>query len=193
MRLLENILDELASNSDRFIYLPLISVDTRKLSVMATLLKKYSFIWMINDVEASDLAEKAELIAQYKVKYVLTHNLGVIGRTAYLSKETALLQLFNFFNEKVALLKRCGVNSSQIYWDVGFGYGKDQATTELILQNLTTLKTQLGLPLLIGHSRKPSVIGVSKEAGIEALDEATQKLSLWLAKNGADILRVHRL
>lgn len=193
LRLIENMLNEFTANRAYMTHVPLISIDTRKVSVMNVLLHKYPFIWMINDVEASNLAEKAALVAHFKVKYVLTHNLGVIGRTAYLAKETAIDELLSFFAEKIALLKAHGVNESQIYLDVGFGYGKDYETTQIILQNLNYIKAQLGLPLLIGHSRKPSVIGVSKQAGIKELDAATQRLSLWLAKNGADILRVHQL
>lgn len=191
--LLEQILDKLDENKELLAHLPLVSIDTRKLSVIRRLLEKYPFIWMINDVEASDLIEKAQLVAQHQVKYVLTHNLGVIGRTAYLPKETAIEQLLIFFNKNVELLKSYHVKASQIYLDVGFGYGKDKETSQIILNNLSYIKPQLGLPLLIGHSRKPSVIGVSKQAGIKELDAATQQLSLWLAKNGADVLRVHTL
>lgn len=193
LRLLENILQELVENGSQLKQRPLISIDTRKLSVMAKLLPQYPFIWMINDVEANDLVEKAKLIAHYQVKYVLTHNLGIIGRTASLPKDTAIEALLTFFQEKVALLKQHGVKTSQIYLDVGFGYAKDKETAQVILQQLNYIKSQLNLPLLVGHSRKPSVIGVSKDAGIDELDAATQRLSVWLAKNGADILRVHRL
>ncbi len=193
LQLLEIILDELANKQGLLKPFPLISIDTRKVSIMKELLQKYPFIWMINDVEASNLAEKAQLVAQYQVKYVLTHNLGVIGRTAYLSKETAIEDMVNFFKEKVALLKKYGVKASQIYLDVGFGYGKDSETTQIILQNLSNIKAQLGLRLLIGHSRKSSVIGVPQQANLAELDAATKKLSIWLAKNGADILRVHQI
>ena len=193
IQLLETILDELHDKRAQFTLFPLISIDTRKIGVMTQLLAKYPWIWMINDVEGSDLTQKAQLIAQYPVKYVLTHNLGVIGRSAYLLKETAITDLVRFFTEKVAILKKHGVHASQIYLDVGFGFGKDSETAQIILQNLPNIKSQLGLPLLIGHSRKPSVLGVSKQASIEELDAATKKLSAWLTNNGADILRVHRV
>ena len=132
-------------------------------------------------------------MAEHQVKYVLTHNLGVIGRKAYLPQETAIEHLLAYFNKNVALLNKYGVDMSQIYLDVGFGYGKDQETSRVILQNLRQIKAQLGLPLLIGHSRKPSVIGVTKQATIKELYDSTQQLSLWLAQHGADILRVHRI
>ena len=191
--LLEHILDEFAKKRGGLTHVPLISIDTRKASIMNALLHNYPFIWMLNDVEGSDLVEKAQLVVKYNLNYVLTHHLGVIGRSAYLSKETAIEELLSFFNEKVALLNKLDVKASQIYLDVGFGYGKDEETAQVILQHLHKLKALLGLPLLIGHSRKPSVIGASKTASIEELDAATQQLSLWLADNGADILRVHQV
>ena len=193
IRLLKTILDELHDKRAQFTPFPLISIDTRKIGVMTQLLAKYPWIWIINDVEGSDFAQKAQLIAKYPVKYVLTHNLGILGRTAYLPKESAIADLVRFFSERIAILKNHGVQPSQIYLDVGFGFGKDSETAQIILQNLPNIKSQLELPLLIGHSRKPSVLGVSKHASLEESDTATQKLSAWLTNNGADILRVHKV
>jgi dihydropteroate synthase len=193
LHLLERILDELAHKKDSLAYLPLISIDTRKISVMKALLEKYPFIWMINDVEGSDLDEKAKLVTHYGVKYVLTHHLGVIGRTAYLSKERAVEIVVSFFKKKVAVLKKHGVHESQIYLDMGFGYGKDHETTQILLQNFRAMKSQLQLPFLMGHSRKPSALGLSKQATLAELDAATEALSSWLSQQGADILRVHKI
>lgn len=191
IQLINDMLDYIQQHRDQLLYMPLISIDTRKLEVMQTILKEHPWIWMINDVEGSQLKEKALLLQNYNINYVLTHNLGVTGRHTQLHKTEVTQHICDFFTDKSTQLKDCGFDLNKLYLDVGFGFGKHADAAQQIITDLGHIKQTLNLPLLIGHSRKPSVLGLPKDASLAALDLATQRLSVKLRKQGADILRVH--
>ncbi|GAB4222419.1 MAG: dihydropteroate synthase [Francisella sp.] len=176
------------------IYKPLISIDTRKLQVMQQILAKHhDIIWMINDVECNDIEQKAQLISKYNKKYVITHNLGIIERDEYLDKDNAIDKICTYIEEKKQILLKYGVAKENIYFDVGFGFGKKTNTAQYLLNNIVKIKQKLKLKALVGHSRKPSVLGLSKDSNIETLDKATKDVSQKLQKLGIDIIRVHKI
>lgn len=191
IKLLIDLLDYLIQHQSQLTYMPLISIDTRKLEVMQAVLNKHPWIWMINDVEGNDLEQKAKLINAHATNYVLTHNLGIINRQDYLDKTNVTQHILNYFTNKLSILKNHGVDLSKLYLDVGFGFGKKADTAQQILADLTHIRKTLNLPLLIGHSRKPSVLGLPKNSNITKLDQETMRLSTWLVQQGVDILRVH--
>lgn len=189
--LLNHMLEHIQQHQDQLLYMPLVSIDTRKLEVMQAVLKAHPWVWMINDVEGNQLKEKAILIQKYNTNYVLTHNLGVTKRNTQLDKTEVTQHICDFFKEKSTQLKKYGFDLNKLYLDVGFGFGKHTDAAQQILSDLEHIKQTLNLPLLIGHSRKPSILGLPKDAALETLDRATQNLSIQLRKKGADILRVH--
>lgn len=109
------------------IYKPLVSIDTRKLEVMQKILAKHhDIIWMINDVECNNIEQKAQLIAKYNKKYVITHNLGITDRNQYLDKEKAIDNVCDYIEQKKQILLKHGIAQQNIYFDIGFGFGKKQ-------------------------------------------------------------------
>jgi 2-amino-4-hydroxy-6-hydroxymethyldihydropteridine diphosphokinase/dihydropteroate synthase len=161
---------------------------------MQNILDKHSdIIWMINDVECNDIKQKAKLIAKYNKKYVITHNLGIIDRNEYLDKENAIGEICSFIKAKRDVLVKNGVNQNNIYFDVGFGFGKKAETAIYLLDNIEIIKNQLGLKTLVGHSRKASVLGLDKNSSISKLDNATKELSKKLQYQNIEIIRIHRI
>ena len=191
---LDSFLTYIKQNIHKLDFRPLISIDTRKLEVMQNILDKHSdIIWMINDVECNDIKQKAKLIAKYNKKYVITHNLGIIDRNEYLDKENAIGEICSFIKAKRDVLVKNGVNQNNIYFDVGFGFGKKAETAIYLLDNIEIIKNQLGLKTLVGHSRKASVLGLDKNSSISKLDNATKELSKKLQYQNIEIIRIHRI
>ena len=91
----------------------------------------------------------------------------------------------------VARAQAAGVPEQAIWIDPGIGFGKDHDHNLRILAELDSLKTRLGLKLLVGTSRK-SFIGqtLSLPSPADRLSGslATVAIASWL---GADAVRVH--
>ncbi|MED7788548.1 dihydropteroate synthase [Francisella sp. 19X1-34] len=191
---LDNILEDIKYNAASLKYRPLISIDTRKLTVMQRILEKHhDIIWMINDVECNDIEQKAKLIVKYNKKYVITHNLGITNRDQYLDKNNAIQSVCKHIEQKANILLNSGVHKENIFFDVGFGFGKKADTANYLLENIDKIKDKLSLKTLVGHSRKPSVLGLPKNSDIESLDNATKELSRKLEKLNIEIIRVHKI
>lgn len=91
------------------------------------------------------------------------------------------------------LMTRCvdaGIEPERICLDPGIGFGKAAHHNIELLSAVGTMRQRLGRPLLIGHSRKKFL---SKLLGrrVEELISGTVGVSIALAGQGADILRVH--
>jgi dihydropteroate synthase len=95
--------------------------------------------------------------------------------------------IISYFEAKKKLLAKYEVHDWVI--DPGFGFGKTVEENFTIIRKLDTLK-QLGLPILLGASRKSSLY---KTLGIESKDalNATTVANTVALLNGANILRVH--
>jgi dihydropteroate synthase len=96
-------------------------------------------------------------------------------------------ELIDFFTQKKQLLADFGIQDWVI--DPGFGFGKTIQDNFTIIKDLRKLQV-IGLPILIGVSRKSSIyktLGISAD---EALNGTTVVHTIAI-KNGASILRVH--
>ncbi|QIV96092.1 2-amino-4-hydroxy-6-hydroxymethyldihydropteridine diphosphokinase/dihydropteroate synthase [Allofrancisella inopinata] len=191
---LDSFLDYLESQLHTLKYRPLISVDTRKVEVMQEILAKHhDIIWMINDVECNDIQQKSKLLAKYDKKYVITHNLGIIYRNRYLEKKDSIEEIYNYIQGKKNILVSEGLSKDNIYFDIGFGFSKNPETARYLLENINVIRDKLNLKTLVGHSRKPSVLGLNKNTSINELDLATKELSQKLEQQNIEIIRVHKV
>ena len=102
-------------------------------------------------------------------------------------RENIMNSMLEYFESKKKLLLSYGIKNWVI--DPGFGFGKTVEENFTIIKNLKELKA-LGLPILIGVSRKSSLY---KTLGIESKDalNATTIANTVALLNGADIIRVH--
>nr|WP_321502264.1 dihydropteroate synthase [uncultured Dethiosulfovibrio sp.] len=167
-----------------------ISVDTTKSSVAKACLDSGADI--INDI--SGLGFDQELpatVAKAGAPLVIMHIKGV-PRTMQENPHYGCLpgEICRYFEERIDLAVQAGVPRDQIVLDPGIGFGK---TTE---HNLTLLGhneffRSLGLPILIGHSRKSvfgAVLGESDPANRLEATLATTALCVW---QNVEIVRVH--
>jgi dihydropteroate synthase len=94
-----------------------------------------------------------------------------------------------FLAERAAALQAAGVQAGRIALDPGIGFGKSVAHNVALLARQPELLS-LGLPLLVGWSRK-STLGTLTGRPVEERMPASIAAALAAAQLGAKVLRVH--
>ncbi len=88
------------------------------------------------------------------------------------------------------LLER-GLEPARICLDPGIGFGKTHEHNVQLLRHVARF-TQLGTPILVGHSRKGFIGSVLGDKQLER-DSGTLGVSMHLAVSGIHIIRVHNV
>jgi dihydropteroate synthase len=166
-----------------------ISVDTWKSAVARSAMAAGAEI--INDISGFTFdPEMASLAAQAGAGTVLMHTRGTPGSMQSDTNYADLMgDVVQGLSRSVNTAITAGVERARIVVDPGIGFAKDGAGNLEILRRLREL-TGLGLPLLVGTSRK-GFIGkiLGRDAGERTFGTAAT-VALAIA-NGASILRVH--
>ncbi|MEQ9302612.1 MAG: dihydropteroate synthase [Marinoscillum sp.] len=144
---------------------------------------------MVNDISAGNLdSQMIPEVGKMRVPYIAMHMRGtpqtMKDQTSY---DDLLKELTIYFSERIAVGHKAGINDLII--DPGFGFAKTVEQNFYLLNHVEYLKN-LGLPILIGVSRKSMVY---KSLNIEAEDalNGTTVLNTVALLKGASILRVH--
>jgi len=165
----------------------LISVDTFYASVAEAALEAGAHI--INDISCASIDENIlAVVAKYNAGYIGMHLTGGIDSMHKVEpREDIIKSIISYFEAKKKLLAKYGIHDWVI--DPGFGFGKTIEENFTIIRKLDSLKV-LGLPILLGASRKSSLY---KTLGIESKEalNATTVANTVALLNGASILRVH--
>ncbi|MFO1034371.1 MAG: dihydropteroate synthase [Hyphomicrobiales bacterium] len=167
-----------------------VSADTRKAGLMREAVAAGARI--INDVSAlGHDPEAAGTVASLSAPVVLMHAQGE-PKTMQLAPtyDHVLLDVYDGLEARVQAAVAAGIAPERIAIDPGIGFGKTFSQNLELLAGLT-LFHGLGLPLLVGLSRKGFVGALTgvKQAG----DRVNGSLggALQAALSGAHILRVH--
>jgi len=166
-----------------------VSIDTTKAAVAKAALAAGADV--VNDISAlrHDPA-MLDVVRSYQGPVIIMHMQGTPG-TMQIDPhyEDVVVEIADFFRERLQWLEEHGVARSRIILDPGIGFGKTVAHNLSILRNIPSFKT-LGCQILIGHSRK-AFIGRILDLEVDRRDCATAMLSLHCALAGADMVRVH--
>lgn len=159
-----------------------VSLDTYKSAVAEAGLK--SGADLINDIWGLKYDPKmAEVIARYGAACCLMHN-----RRNY-NYVDLMGDIISDLQESVALAEQAGIARDKIMLDPGIGFAKRYEQNLQLLRRLGELR-QLGLPLLLGTSRK-SVIGLTLELPAEERLEGTLATTVMAVQAGCLFVRVH--
>ncbi len=166
-----------------------ISIDTTKAVVAEQALAAGADI--INDISA--LAKDKEMLVLVKrtsVPVVLMHMQGT-PETMQINPhyEDVIEEILDFFREKVAMLEKNGVDRNRLIIDPGIGFGKTVQHNLTILKHLDRF-SELGLSVLLGHSRKRFLGGITGQ-DVEHRDLPTAVVSALAADKKVAIIRVH--
>jgi dihydropteroate synthase len=186
---LEPVLKMLIDRYEGRLIRPRLSVDTRYAKTAARALA--CGIDIINDVSGLQDPGMTDVLRDSSAPYVLMHNLGIpADKKTHLPQQCdPIEELIRWFEEKTALLEKSGIARDRIILDPGIGFGKTGLQSIDILRNLSQLKA-LPYRLLIGHSRKSFLDPFSSNKAAQR-DLESAGVSIHLAADGADILRVH--
>lgn len=166
-----------------------ISIDTYKAEVARQTLSAGASI--INDISGLQFdPEMLSVIGRFQAGVVCMHIQGT-PQTMQRSPHyhDVVTEIKGYFSERLDEMTSAGVHSEQIVFDPGIGFGKTAEHNLQLLSHIAELRTG-ARPLLIGHSRK----GFLKRILGRPVDErqsGTLGVSLALAEQGAEILRVH--
>lgn len=165
-----------------------VSVDTSKPQVMAEALRAGA--GMINDVRALQSPGALEVVANSRVSVCLMHMQGTpatMQEDPYY--EEVVAEVKGFLEGRIRVCEEAGIDRSRIIVDPGFGFGKTLAHNLILLNRLTEFHV-LGVPLLVGMSRKSmigNILGVPVGERLYG-NLAAAVIAAW---QGARIIRAH--
>ena len=167
------------------------SLDTRNSSTME--LGILSGVKIINDVSALNHDENSiEVIKKNKVPIVVMHMPGnpKTMMTKIRDYDNVLLDVYDFLQQKIKELVILGVSKENIIADPGIGFGKDLDQNLILLKNLSIFHS-LGVPLMLGVSRKRFIESISNESLPKKRVGGTISATLLALSQGIRIHRVH--
>lgn len=166
-----------------------ISIDTYKPKVMLAAVNAGA--QMINDVNGLRSAESIQAVADLQVPVCIMHMQGEPRTMQSEPKyQDVVAEVIAFCNKQVSLSLQAGIESKDILFDPGIGFGKTLNHNLLLLKQLDRIREETGCPVLIGVSRKSLIQG---QLGREVDDRlpASLGLAVQTVLSGAKIVRVH--
>ena len=167
-----------------------ISVDTRHADVMRRAIDAGATI--VNDVTAlTGDPDSVSVCAETGVDVVLMHMQGtpetMQDNPTY---EDAALDIVDYMRERLSVLNAAGIGLDKICIDPGIGFGK---TLEHNLRILSAVDAfhQLGVPLLLGVSRKSFITKIDRN--VPAKERVAGSIAAAIAgwDRGVQLFRVH--
>ena len=168
----------------------LISVDTRKADVAEAAL--IAGAGLINDVSGFTYDAKLTPLAVKKdVPVCVMHALGdpatMQNDPQY---DDVLLDVYDFLEGQIETLVAAGVTRDRIIADPGIGFGKTLEHNLTLLARLSLFHA-LGVPILLGASRKRFIGTISRAEQADTRMAGSLGVALAALSHGVQILRVH--
>ncbi|HEX7819373.1 MAG TPA: dihydropteroate synthase [Sphingobium sp.] len=168
-----------------------ISIDTRKAAVMEAALAAGAHI--VNDISGLLHDPRAmEVVAAAGCPVVLMHSpsAGQNPHEKTLPYGDVVAETYAFLEGRITACVAAGIARERIMVDPGIGFGKSLSDSLALVNRLATFQA-LGLPLLLGASRKRIVGALSNEALPAERLGGSLTLALEGVRAGAAVLRVH--
>lgn len=168
----------------------ILSIDTMKAEVMRQAIKAGAT--MVNDVTAlTGDQESLSVVAEAGVDLCLMHMQGT-PETMQQKPDyrNVVSDVCDYLKQRVEACLEAGVAESSIIVDPGIGFGKRLEDNLDLVAGIEALKSSLGLPVLMGVSRK-SFLGAITGSDVGSREVETAAAVSVCAYAGADLLRVH--
>ena len=167
-----------------------ISIDTRKSEVASA--ARRAGASMINDVSGFTFDPNLLFYcSKYKLPVCVMH---MQGSPEYMQNnpkyENILIEVFDFLENQIAMLVQAGVSKDRIIADVGIGFGKNLKHNLTLIKNIS-LFHGLGVPLLLGVSRKSIIGNVAKVKKLSDRVHGSISLAINALGQGVQLFRVH--
>ena len=167
-----------------------ISLDTRKSAIMENGIRMG--VKLINDVSGLSHDPKTiNVLKKYKIPFVIQHSVGTPENMQKKAKyKNELLDIYDYFEDKIKLIRSKGIKHNNIILDPGIGFGKNLKHNMNLIRGVSIFHS-LGFPILVGNSRKRFIKDISKKNDSETRIGGTMASSIYLMMQGIQILRIH--
>jgi dihydropteroate synthase len=177
-----------------------VSIDTTKAAVAAVALEAGALV--VNDVSAGRFdPEILEVTAAAGAGYVAMHMLGE-PRTMQDDPryDDVVDDVARFLGDRLDAARDAGIADAALAADPGIGFGKTVEHNLTLLARLPELCTRVGVPVVVGTSRKRFLGAILQRAGASGAepteadrDDATLATVVWSVERGARVVRVHNV
>ena len=174
-----------------------VSVDTADASVAAAALEAGATV--VNDITAGRGDPKMlPLVASAGAGYVFMHMQGTPATMQADPRYVDVVaEVGAFLAERRAAAADAGIALDQLVADPGLGFGKTVAHNLTLLARLRDVARAVGVPVLVGPSRK-GFIGVAGGAPgaplpLDQREDGTLAAVVWALDHGAAMVRVHEV
>ena len=146
---------------------------------------------LINDVMALQAPGAVETAAELTVPICLMHMLGE-PRTMQQKPhyDDVVASVCGFLADRVAVCEKAGIKRERLLLDPGFGFGKTLEHNLSLLRHLSSLGS-LGLPLLVGISRKSMIGSILGDVSVDDRLIGSVAMAMVAVNQGAAIIRAH--
>ena len=167
-----------------------VSLDSRKSFVMKKALN-YK-LNLINDISGLSYdKDTIKFLKKSKLPFVLHHIKGT-PKTMQInpSYKNVLLDIYDYFEEKLKLIRKKGIKHKSIILDPGIGFGKNLKHNITLINNISIFHS-LGFPIMLGLSRKKFIKDISRLNDSHKRIGGTVSSCIFSIQQGVQILRVH--
>ncbi len=148
-------------------------------------------VGLINDVRALQREGALDAAASTNLPICLMHMQGQPDTMQKApSYDDVVSDIHAFLAERIDACAAVGINKERLILDPGFGFGKALEHNYQLLNQLDTFH-KLGLPLLVGVSRKTMIGKVLNDRPADQRLMGSVAAAVIAAMKGASILRVH--
>ena len=166
------------------------SLDTRKADIMQKGINLG--VNLINDVSGLSFDKNSiKILKKYKTPFVLQHSRGTPDIMQKNPKyKNVVLDIYDYFEDKIKFLRKNGILHNKIILDPGIGFGKNLKHNVMLLQNISIFHS-LGLPIMLGISRKRFIGDIAEENDDKKRVGGTLSSSIFSLMQGVQLIRVH--
>ena len=169
---------------------PWVCVDTRNAKTMEAALKAGASA--LNDISAlTHDSQSIYVAAEAQVPIFLMHMQGSPqNMQKNPSYNNVLGDVYEYLQERVSVCETHRIDASLIVCDPGIGFGKTLEHNLIMLRNIKEFQG-LGVPLLLGTSRKSFIGKISGDEPPNERIPGSLASALWGLSQGVQIYRVH--
>jgi len=167
-----------------------VSVDTTKADVAQKAMEAGAEI--VNDISSLNSDSRmADTVSHLKPALILMHMRGTpeTMQAGNLHYDDLMGEIVFFLQKAVDRALKAGLDRENLVIDPGIGFGKTPEDNLKILKNLSELKS-LGLPILVGSSRKSFIGSITGEEPHKRLEGTAASVAAAIY-GGSRIIRVH--
>jgi len=167
-----------------------LSLDTRKSEIMNKGIRMG--VRLINDISGLKYDSKTiNILKKNNTPFVIHHCQGnPENMQKNPSYKNELLDIYDFFEEKIKFIRSKGIKHNNIIIDPGIGFGKNLKHNMNLIRGISIFHT-LGFPILLGLSRKKFIKDLSGKNDTKERIGGTVASSLYSIMQGVQILRIH--